>query len=384
LVIEENGMHIKGSRFSNKATTAIMTLFVLGGSIAASAQWTVSNTSHAWSGYNNNFLFTNSSGHDQFRAKETGTTATGFWMYAEQIELAVDAYYWAKTSDSGNLSTYSSEVTSLINGFDDAHPSWWNGSDTYDDDMMWATIAFARAYQALGTSAWLTDAEDAFNKVYSRGLASNGGIYWNSACEASCSSWYENSAANWTFVLAGHIIWNNNGNTGNYKTEADSVFNWAYNTLYNSSTGEVYDGYKSPGIQTADYSYNYGVAIGAASEHGSENTMITNVANYLANDLAAYQGTVGGYKILLDYDASENGSDGGGFNGITMRWLELANIHGLLSSSVQAWAVANITQAWSVRDSSELMWDDWMSSTPSSGTYSWDCSSAMAGMFNWQ
>ena len=69
---------------------------------------------------------------------------------------------------------------------------------------------------------------------------------------------------------------------------------------------------------------------------------------------------------------------------ITMRWLELANIHGLLSSSVQAWAVANITQAWSVRNSSELMWDDWMSSTPSSGLYSWDCSSAMAGMFNWQ
>ncbi len=52
---------------------------------------------------------------------------------------------------------------------------------------------------------------------------------------------------------------------------------------------------------------------------------------------------MGGYKILLDCDASKNGSDGGGFNGITMRWLELANIHGLLSSSVQAWAVANIT-----------------------------------------
>ncbi len=96
-VIEENGTHIKGSRFfDNKAITAVAMLFVLGGSIAASAQWTASNTSHAWSGYNNNFRFTNSSGQDQFRAKESGTTATGFWMYADQIELAVDAYYWAQ------------------------------------------------------------------------------------------------------------------------------------------------------------------------------------------------------------------------------------------------------------------------------------------------
>ena len=366
------------------AVTVVLTLF--GWNMAASAQWTASNTSHAWSGYNNTFLFTNSSGHDQFRVKEGSTsTPTSTWESAEEIELAVDAYSWAQTYDSSNLSTYSSEITSLVNGFNDDFPNWWTGSSNqWDDDIMWATIAFTRAYQVVHTSAWLTEAEDAFNMVYSRGHASNGGIYWNSQCEASCSSWYENSPANWTFVIAGHLIYNNNGDTGNYKTEADSVFNWASSALYNSSTGEVYDGYKAAGVQTADYSYNYGTAIGAAMEHGSEAAMITNIANYAMNDLAAYQGTVGGYKILLDYDASEDGADGGGFNGILMRWLYVASVHGYISSTAEAWSRANINQAWSIRNSSELMWDNWMSSSPSSGLYSWDCSSAMVGMFNWQ
>jgi predicted alpha-1,6-mannanase (GH76 family) len=239
---------------------AIVILTVLGGNMTASAQWTVSNTSHAWAGYNNTFLFTNSKGHDQYRVKQGSTgTPTSTWESAQQIDIAVDAYVWAETYDSGNLSTYASQITSLVNGFNDDFPSWWTGSSNqWDDDILWATLAFTRAYQVIHTAAWLTDAEAAFNMVYSRGHAANGGIYWNSKCEATCSSWYENSPANWTFVIAGHLIYNQNGGTGNYKTEADGVFAWASSTLYNSSTGEVYDGYKTAGIQTADYSYNYG------------------------------------------------------------------------------------------------------------------------------
>ena len=385
MTVEAVGAIRMGARV---AVTILTILFLSAAGTKASAQWTVGNTSHAWAGYNSAFLYTNGSGHDTFAAKENGSSAVSFWMFAEEIEIAVDAYSWAQTNDSGNLSSYASEITSLINGFNDAHASWWNGADSYDDDMLWATIAFTRAYQALGTAAWLTDAENGFNKVYSRGHANNGGIYWNSSCESGCSSWYENSAANWTFVIAGRLIDNNNGHTGSYKSEADSVYSWAKTNLYNAGTGQIYDGVNSSGTNAGQYSYNYGTAIGAGSEE-SDNTLISNVSNYLMNDLPNYNGVVGGYNILPNYDTAETGQDGGGFNGITMRWLHVADVHGSISSTVEAWARANITQAWSIREYSSgdpyyLMWDNWMSPTPTTGLYSWDCSSAMAGMFDWQ
>jgi hypothetical protein len=68
-----------------------------------------------------------------------------------------------------------------------------------------------------------------------------------------------------------------------------------------------------------------------------------------------------------------------GFNGIAMRWIGVANGHGLISSSVLAAAQANITKAWSERDGQELIWNDWVAATPATGVYSWDASAAMGG-----
>src|SRR5579875_2719539 len=84
--LEESGMHTMGSHFlSRGARTAVAAIFLLGTSMAASAQWTASNTSHAWSGYNNAFLFTNSKGHDQFRVKQGSTgTPTSTWESAQK------------------------------------------------------------------------------------------------------------------------------------------------------------------------------------------------------------------------------------------------------------------------------------------------------------
>jgi hypothetical protein len=116
---------------SCKCLVAVAIMTLLGGNMTASAQWTASNTSHAWAGYNNTFLFTNSHGHDQFRVKQGSTgTPTSTWESAQQIDVAVDAYVWAETYDSSNLSTYSSEITSLVNGFNDNFPNWWTGSST--------------------------------------------------------------------------------------------------------------------------------------------------------------------------------------------------------------------------------------------------------------
>lgn len=370
---------LSGADGASCAFAAILLLLVgCVGSTLASAQWTVANTETAWSAYQSHFQCNNSQGHNIFAAVSGTCSPTGFWTEAELIEMAVDGTVWAQTNDSSELVYFKDEVNSLCSGFEDQHGTDWS-SDKYDDDLMWATIAFLRAYIVTGNSAWLGPAETNFQTVYNRGLASNGGIYWYSGCESGCSSWYEKSPANWTFVIAGYGLSSYSGNS-TYKNEAAGVYNWAIANLYNSSTGEIYDGVNSNGQTTGEYSYNYGIAIGAVQDASGSKSIIGNIANYLMYDLPNYAGTVGGYNILPNY--GQGNQDGSGFNGIALRWVGNANAHGNVSSAVVAWARTNVTQAWAERNTStNLIWNDWMS--PTTGTeYAWDESDAVVGMLD--
>jgi hypothetical protein len=363
-------------------------LFILAcaGPTRASAQWTAGDTKNAWDGYLSAYQYTGAAGYDYLLATTIGGSShDGFWQSAEEIDMAVDAYVWAETNDSGNLSTYENEVEGLCDGFVSIHPDSegggsWASEDSWNDDLNVATIAFIRAYKVTGTTRWLTDAEDSFNAVWGRAQEGNGGL-----CEGP-NGCYENSSANWTFVIAGHLIYNYNGNTGSYASDAGSVFNWAIDSLYDSSTGEIYD---ATGGVTGNYSYNYGYAIGAMSESGESATVIGQVATYLFNDMLNYAGTTsGGYNILPNYGQGATDNDGG-YNGIVMRWINTANAHGSIPSADLAAAKANVTQAWSIREYSSgdpyyLMWDNWAADTNVSDAYSWDCSSALVGMLDGQ
>jgi hypothetical protein len=347
---------------------------VLGATRPAAAQWTVSNTSHAWSSYNGSYLYLEPDGYSKvFTTTEGGTTAEGFWTFAEEIEMAEDAYAWATVNDSSNLSTYETEVQALCDGFVYKHGDTWT-SDDFNDDLDVAIIAFARAYEITGTTRWLTDAENNFNSVWSRAQAGDGGL-----CENTGASCYENSSVNWTFVIAGHLLTNYSG-VSSYATHAASVYTWALSHLYKSSTGEIYDG--GVPLEAVDYSYNYGYAIGAMSESGASATTVGSVATYLFNDMSnasyPYAGTYSGYNILPNY--GQGNLNDSGFNGIAMRWIGIANGHGLIPSADIAAAKANITKAWSERNPTELIWNDWVATTPATGVYSWDASAAMTGL----
>jgi predicted alpha-1,6-mannanase (GH76 family) len=352
---------------------AILTLFLLFCPAArfASAQWTSANAQSAFSDYNNAFYFNPSGDNYVYRSSQGSTSTSGFWVGAEEIELAIDAYNQDPTAANQTI------INQLCNGFTAEYTSNWS-SDSYDDDLMWATIAFTRAAHATGNSAWLADAESNFAVVWSRGYDTTfgGGIWWNSAV-ANASSGYKNSAANWTFVIAGNLLYQATGNA-TYQSEAATVFNWAFTNLYVQSTGEVYDGINGGGIQNSQYSYNYGVAIGADTfeNHSAD---ATNVANYLMKNLSG--GTVGGYNILPNY--GQGGTDGGGFNGITLRWVGYAWAHGSLTNpAILSWAQTNVGLAWAIRNSSGLSWNNWFAFTPSSGLYSWDCSDTLVGMLD--
>jgi predicted alpha-1,6-mannanase (GH76 family) len=336
------------------------------------AQWTAANAQTAFNSYNNAFYFNPEGANYDYRVDQGSTTATAFWVAAEEIELAVDAYHENPSSANETM------VTQLTNGFIALHGTNWS-SDIYDDDLMWATIAFARAYGVTSNSSLLSDAETNFNTVWSRGYDTTfgGGIWWQSSCESGCFGAYKNSASNWTFVIAGVLLYDKTSDT-TYLNEANTVYSWAYSNLYSSSTGEVYDGINSSGTSTGQYSYNYGVAIGA---HYWENKFgdANNAATYLMNDLPNYAGTANGYNILPNY--GQRGSDGSGFNGIALRWTAYAYVNGAISnSSVLPWMQQNVSSARAEQNSSGLSWNDWVSVTPNGGQYSFDCSDAVVGM----
>lgn len=137
-------------------------LFVLCAARTSVAQWTATDAQTAFSDYNNGFYFNPSGDNYDYRSSQGATTTSGFWVGAEEIELALDAYNQNPTAANRTI------INQLCNGFIAQFGSDWSG-DTYDDDLMWATIAFERAYTATGTAAWLTDAENNFATVWNRG-----------------------------------------------------------------------------------------------------------------------------------------------------------------------------------------------------------------------
>jgi predicted alpha-1,6-mannanase (GH76 family) len=344
----------------------LIALLVSGTAQAAHAQWSASDTATAFTDYNTAFYFNPSGSNYDYRGSQGSNSTSGFWVGAEEIEMAEDAYALNPTTANQTI------ITQLCNGFVAQFTGNWSG-DGFDDDLMWATIAFVRAYNDTGNSTWLTDAETNFATVWSRGHdATNGGIWWDTPQDS-----YKASASNWTFVIAGNLLYQATG-TSTYQTEAKSVYTWAMSTLYNASTGQVYDGDStSSGISNGSYTYNYGTAIGANYFEG-DSADATKMATYLMNNLTS--ATYNGYNLMPN--PGSGGGDGSGFNGIALRWVGYAYNRGVISNStVLAWAQTNVSHAWAQRNSAGLSWGDWDAATPNGTTlYSWNCSDTVAGM----
>lgn len=375
-----------------------LTMILFAASHPASAQWTVANVEAIWTGYNGSFYFTDSSGNGYFRIQQGSGSPDMFWTLAEEIEMAEDAENWDVTNDPSHVTADKNEILALCNGFRNLHTDNWS-ADPYNDDLSVAILAFVRCYGITGSGICLSDAETNHDTVYSRGYDTTlgGGLWWNAdkpsnpnnTC-ATAGDCIKGSSANWTYAIAGWLIDHYNGHTGDYLTHANTIYSWTISHLYDSSTGLVYNDEDYQGNMNGGLvSYNFGLAIGAASyqnlTYGGQGAAITNMANYLMANV--YSATVGGYNILPDYGQSNNGF--GAFNGMTFRWTGIANVYGYMPSTFVAWAQANISQGWADRDSIALSWDDWIPdppaghppNTPDTGLYAIDCTPMPVGMF---
>jgi hypothetical protein len=370
---------------------------------ASSLTWTGANAKTMWTAYNNAFYTTGDGGY--IFLDHTGGSISGIWQFAEEIEMADDAYWFmANNYPSQSRTSYVNEINNLCTGFTGHNGSLWT-ADPYNDDIMWATCAFARAYSITGKSAWLTDAENNFDAVWSR--AQPGGVTDGSnGLEQITQSgtgprMYAN--VNYAFVIAGYIL---NGITGTskYKTEADAIYQWAKNNLYvynyapaQNGSGNIcsriynYNDTQWGGsIQIRDVMYNYGIAIDAAVREG-DTTAAQTIANWVMYNVdydnsggEPYNGTFNGYNVLPNYvvGSDNNSTNDAGYDGICLRGFWFALQRGVLTNpDAKPWAQSNVQCAWNHRSSANLTWNDWQTTT--SGTaYSWGDSCAMTGMFD--
>jgi predicted alpha-1,6-mannanase (GH76 family) len=115
------------------------------------------------------------------------------------------------------------------------------------------------------------------------------------------------------------------------------------------------------------FTYNQGTFVGAANFLGFTNEAAL-AANYTMNQM--------GRDGLLP-QSGENG-DGGGFNGIAVRWIARFMKDRELQGTYLAWLQRNADAAWNVRRQSDnLSWCRWLEPTPPGPRYSWGCSSSV-------
>ncbi|MGC8743514.1 MAG: glycoside hydrolase family 76 protein [Verrucomicrobiia bacterium] len=294
-------------------------------------------------------------GHAWFLESTDGGKVS-FWMRAEQMEMILDAY--ERTKNPRMLSLF----TNLFRGFIADHGRTWERNE-YNDDIMWMVIACARGYLLSGNPEFRDVGKANFDLCYKRAYSTNlgGGLYWRTDNRS------KNACVNGPGAIAAFLLGKATGNREYFKISTN-LFLWERDTLFEKTTGKVYDNINTNGRHaTFSTTYNQGTFVGAANFLGFTNEAFL-AASYTMNRMCR-----DGYFP----PAGESG-DGGGFNGIAARWIaRFMNERGL-QSTFEPWLQKNADAAWrSRRHSDNLCWCRWPQPTPEGRRYSWGCSSAV-------
>jgi predicted alpha-1,6-mannanase (GH76 family) len=289
---------------------------------------------------------------------QTGGVAY-FWGQAEMIETVIDAYEWNSNS------IYAGMTTNLLNGFLKNNGSSWT-YNIYNDDIMWAVLAFARGGVATGRSNYCAIAKANFDTCYARAWDSTlgGGLWWTTDKNG------KNACVNGPGAIAAALLYQIYGDT-NYWNKATNMYYWERAVLYNTNTGAIYDSIGTNGvINYWSSTYNQGTFLGAANFLGQ-----TNDAT-LAAKFTMMNMTSGG--ILPEYGIAGNNS---GFNAIYLRWFTRFMKQRNLQNLYQPWLQTNAVAAWNNRRADNLSWCQWQQASPSlTNFYSWDCIASFSAL----
>jgi predicted alpha-1,6-mannanase (GH76 family) len=279
-----------------------------------------------------------------------------FWTEAEQMEMVLDAY--ERTANSQPLVMF----TNLFRGFLAEHGATWR-KNPYNDDIMWMVIALTRAHLLTGNPRFLSVAQANFDLCYARAASTNlgGGLWWKVDVRS------KNACVNGPGSIAAFLLGKATGKAG-YFTIATNLFLWERATLFDATTGRISDNIQENGrVAHFALTYNQGTFVGAANFLGYTNEARL-AATYTMNRMCR-----DGYL-----PAGGEDGDGGGFNGIGIRWIaKFMNERGE-QTVFEPWLQKNAEAAWQARRSSDnLSWCRWPQPTPEGQRYSWGCSSAV-------
>jgi predicted alpha-1,6-mannanase (GH76 family) len=279
-----------------------------------------------------------------------------FWMRAEQMEMVLDAY--ERTRDAKLLAMF----TRLFHGFLADHGRTWERNE-FNDDIMWMVIACTRAHLLNRNPEFLKVARANFDLCYARAISPDlgGGLWWKTDNRS------KNACVNGPGAIAAFLLGKATGNSA-YTTKAKELFLWEKATLFDPASGRVSDNINLSGkVSRMTFTYNQGTFVGAAHLLGFPNEARL-AATFTMNELC---------KDGLLPPAGEKG-DGGGFNGIGVRWIAKFMKDRGEQATFEPWLQKNAEAAWQARRSTDnLSWCNWQQPTPPGIRYSWGCSSAV-------
>lgn len=267
------------------------------------------------------------------------------------IECVIDAYEWTSNS------TYQVMITNLLNGFISQNGANWAGN-MYNDDIMWAVLAFARGGVATGKSNYIAIAKSNFDATYARAWDNvlGGGLYWTTDNNT------KNACVNGPGSIAASVLFQIYGDN-NYFLKASNMYYWERSVLFNSNSGAIADAIGTNGVINYWAStYNQGTFLGAAHFLGQ-----TNDAALAAKFTMMNMTTAG---VLPEYGIAGNNS---GFNAIYLRWfMRYARDRNLLPL-YQPWLQINANAAWNLRRADNLSWCQWLHPSPmGTNFFAWD------------
>lgn len=330
---------------------------VLGGSEAFAQSFTAADADTIFEAHKKAF-YHEEDGKGWFK-KDTEGGKADFWMAAEQLEMVVDAFERTKKPEHMEM------FTKLFHGFIADHGKTWE-HNPFNDDIMWMVIACTRAHLLSGNKEFLEVAKANFDLCFARAYSEDlgGGLWWKTENQS------KNACVNGPGAIAACLLHKATGEA-DYLGKAREVFLWELIYLFDPATGRVADNMQLSGwVSRMALTYNQGTFVGAANllgYHKEAKLAATFTMNELCRD---------GYLP----PANERG-DGGGFNGIGVRWIAKFMKDQKEEETFEPWLQKNADAAWQARRTSDnLSWCRWPIPTADDLRFSWGCSNAVVIM----
>ncbi|KAK4907174.1 hypothetical protein LTR49_023782 [Elasticomyces elasticus] len=306
----------------------------------------------------NDALLTTSGSEAFYKEALNNTEPDGTWAASLDILGAEDAY--ERTGDPDKQSLVNGLLTTWLQN----NPSPWSW-DGWNDDIGWFTLALIRGYQMTGNLTFLDEARYGFDYAYGRGWDTeyNGGGIWEENPSYDSGQLNKCTLSNDSLGKVAALIYQSTHNR-TYLDQAEKIYDWVWNNLYDSSTGEVYSCIKEDGsVDSGTAVYNQGTF----SDYANTLWEITGNSDYFddaqqAIDFAMNNLTVNGIfsnnATYLNTWADEMARGVGHFARDNQKW-----------DTYYAWMVQNADSILTNRRSDlNITWNAWDQPTPDDNT----------------